>query len=171
MTSTSGVPSITLRDIHVPAGVAIWPPGPGWWLLLAFIIIVAALLAWVWWRRFRGPTLRALAQRQFDVIIAPGFGDSFERFAALHSLLRRLAHAYPGGETWAADTSGQWLDWLSRQASLSGCPPALATQVASVPFQPPHAVDAEPLVNHTRAIIHGLPRLRAAAPRSARFGA
>lgn len=170
MTSANGVPDITLRDIHVPAGVAIWPLGPGWWLLLAFIVVVAALLACVWWRRLRGPTLRALAQRQFEIIIAPGFGNSFARFAALHSLLRRLAHAYPGGETWAADTTGQWLDWLSRQAGLSGCPPALATQVASVPFQLPHAVDAEPLVTHTRAIIRGLPRLRAAAPRRSWLG-
>jgi hypothetical protein len=170
MTSGNKVPDITLRDIHEPTAFSLWPPGSGWWWLLAFLIVITAVAAWIWWCRSRGPTRAALAQHEFDCIIAPGFGDAFARVTALHLLLRRLAQACPGGEAWAANTTGQWLDWLSRQAGLADCPPALATQVASVPFQAPHAVDAEPLVAHTRAIIDGLTRLRSDATQRVRLG-
>ncbi|MDN5874280.1 MAG: DUF4381 domain-containing protein [Sinobacteraceae bacterium] len=161
MNAPAGELSITLRDIHTPAGVSGWPLAAGWWGVIAVGAIVLAVLVWLWWRHRRPPLLSALAQHELETILAPACGDACARFVALHLLLRRLAGACPGGAAWRADTTGQWLDWLSRQCGLPNCPPALATQIASVPFQPPQAVDIEPLVERTRAIIAGFPPVRA----------
>lgn len=153
--------SITLRDIHTPDGVSWWPPAAGWWIVIAVLAIAAAMLFWLWWRHRRPPLLQTLAQREFDTIMAPGFGDSFARFVALNTLLRRLARACPGDEAWQTDTTGQWLDGLSRWAGLASCPQALIAQVAREPFQPSREVDVEPLMAQARAIIQALPAVRA----------
>lgn len=160
MNSTGDELSITLRDIHTPAGVSLWPLAPGWWFVIALAVVVVAVLVWLWWRHARPPLLSALAQREFETIIAPGFGDSLDRFVALDLLLRRLACACPGGATWRADTTGAWFDWLSHQSGLADSAPALAAQLARVPFQPAQNVDVGPLIARTRAIIQGLPAVR-----------
>lgn len=37
-------PLSQLRDIHLPDAVTLWPPAPGWWLLLVLILIGLAFM-------------------------------------------------------------------------------------------------------------------------------
>lgn len=41
-------PLAQLRDIHLPDGIGVWPPAPGWWLL--GILLIGALVALIVWR-------------------------------------------------------------------------------------------------------------------------
>lgn len=164
-TTAADIPNINLRDIHVPESVAWWPLAPGWWLLLAVMLLVVCVLVWLRWRRYRVVSLQTLARQHFDTVIAVTPADSSTRFTELVLLLRRITRALPGGEVYARDTEGEWFDWLSLQAGLPGCPPALQQQVVRLPYQPPHPVDSRELTQHCAAIIRGLPA-RSLSPRS-----
>jgi len=37
-------PLSQLADIHLPAAVTFWPPAPGWWVLVALVLLALALL-------------------------------------------------------------------------------------------------------------------------------
>ncbi|HYN78294.1 MAG TPA: DUF4381 family protein, partial [Lamprocystis sp. (in: g-proteobacteria)] len=43
-------PLAGLRDWHLPAPVAWWPPAPGWWLV-AGLVMVGVVVGWAWWQR------------------------------------------------------------------------------------------------------------------------
>ena len=78
---------LVLRDVHEGLAPAWWPPAPGWWLLLAAILAIAALFAWRMLRRSRR---RAMILRLFDETVAQAATPSLQ-VAAMWELLRRAA--------------------------------------------------------------------------------
>ncbi|NEX16707.1 MAG: hypothetical protein C1943_08775 [Halochromatium sp.] len=114
-----------LRDIHDSLGNPWWPLAPGWWLILALII---GLMALVWsyrsGRRLVLPAIPLLhigdwrwdARRELQRLRHAGQDESLKvRLAELSELLKRIAMARHGRRT-CADLHGQaWLDWLSEQ--------------------------------------------------------
>lgn len=111
-----------LRDIHDALGNPWWPLAPGWWLLLA---LVAGVVALVWhFRRVRRvlPAIPLLyigdwrwdAHRELKRLRrAPRQTSLKLRLAELSELLKRVAMARYG-RTACAGLHGQaWLDWLS----------------------------------------------------------
>lgn len=99
---------LPLKDIHLPPEPALWPLAPGWWLLLAALVllIIGAILA----ARYLGPRLRERRRRQLrsklwaeqvDSLAEPGL-----RLQAALDLVRRIAlkdspsTARLQGETW-----------------------------------------------------------------------
>jgi hypothetical protein len=93
-----------LRDIVVPPEVALWPPAPGWWILLAGGIAMAAIFAGMivaWYRRnaYRRAALVALDTADADDI---------------STILKRAAlAAWPRAEV-ASLTGADWLAFLDR---------------------------------------------------------
>lgn len=77
---------LLLRDVHVPDAPSLWPLAPGWWLLLALLgAVIAVVVGLALYRRHRLARWRAL----FD-----GSGATSEpaaRIAAISELLRRAA--------------------------------------------------------------------------------
>jgi hypothetical protein len=82
-----GSAGLILRDIHQPPAPSLWPPAPGWWLLLALVLVLFAG-AWYWHRR-RLRKQRAIA-RLFDAAIAQSQSLPAQ-IAAMSELLRRAA--------------------------------------------------------------------------------
>ncbi len=108
--------SLPLRDIHLPAEIAWWPPAVGWWLLAGAIIVIAALACW-WYRRRRRLRFAAttLALRELEAIemdFRTGSGDAGETVRRLSVLMRRLSISlFPRSE--AAGLTGEaWLSFL-----------------------------------------------------------
>lgn len=93
-----------LRDIHMPDPVSLWPLAPGWWLLLALLVIsiLIGLAIYGYWRhalRFRQQALRQLKhhyQQDDDALF-------LQHTAAL--LKRTALHRHP---EWAAMNGEQW---------------------------------------------------------------
>lgn len=58
---------IPLRDIHLPDPISWWPIAPGWWLLTAFILIVAFSL-YFFIKRMLRTTLKKEASKALNQI-------------------------------------------------------------------------------------------------------
>jgi flagellar biosynthesis/type III secretory pathway M-ring protein FliF/YscJ len=60
---------LPLHDIHLPEPISFfWPLAPGWWLLLAFVLVL--ILVSIWILRFRK---RNAAKRfALDYVLTPG---------------------------------------------------------------------------------------------------
>lgn len=96
-------PALRLHDVHAGSAPAWWPPAPGWWVALALVGIVLALLAW--WR-IRRRRRDAVILRLFDLAVADA-GSPSRQVAAMSELLRRAARRKDAG---AATLDGE--DWL-----------------------------------------------------------
>jgi hypothetical protein len=111
-----------LRDIHIAMGNPWWPPAPGWWLLLAGIIVFG-LVAWrfraSWrvripipfvtlgdWRWEAGRGLRQLRRSAGETPLKA-------RASELSELLRRIAMARYGRAACAGLHGEAWLGWLA----------------------------------------------------------
>lgn len=81
------------HGVHEGVAPAWWPPAPGWWLVLALVLAVAALCAW---RVAHGRRRRAAILRLFDQALARA-GTPAERVAAISELLRRAARRKDAG--------------------------------------------------------------------------
>ena len=97
-----------LKELPLPEPVAYWPETPGWYLLAAVILLLAALLVFWRWRRWRRESYRrdALARLKTMARSPDAIGD-------LPLLLRGCAlMAFPRTEV--AGLQGQaWIDWLN----------------------------------------------------------
>lgn len=106
----SAAPTARLEDLHdivVPAGVAAWPPAPGWFALAVVALVAGAWLITAARRRRSALRYRQAALVEFRALPA---GAEGARLAAV--LLKRTAiHAY--GRARVATLSGDaWLAFL-----------------------------------------------------------
>ncbi|MFN3843217.1 MAG: DUF4381 domain-containing protein [Rehaibacterium terrae] len=122
-----------LRDIHLPPEPGLWPPAPGWWVLIALALIVVVALARRTLRAWRRRRRRRVLLTEFDATLAAA-RDAAEEAAALSSLLRRAARLRDPA---AAALAGEaWLRFLDgddpRRAFSQGAGRALL----DAPFRP-----------------------------------
>ncbi|RXR04277.1 DUF4381 domain-containing protein [Pseudoxanthomonas composti] len=97
--------TLVLRDVHVPAAPGLWPPAPGWWIVIG---VVVAVLLWSCALGVRRQRRQASWRRLFDEAAAQP--TPAEQVAAVSSLLRRAARRL---DPQADRLSGQaWLRWL-----------------------------------------------------------
>ncbi|TAJ87400.1 DUF4381 domain-containing protein [Reyranella sp.] len=95
-----------LRDIVMPPEVALWPPAPGWWILLAGAVAMAVIFAGMIIARYRRNAYRRAALAALDNA-EPG---------DISTILKRAAlAAWPRTEV-ASLTGTDWLAFLDRTA-------------------------------------------------------
>jgi hypothetical protein len=150
-----------LRDIHMPAPVSWWPPAPGWWVVLALLLIVAGLGYALYRRRrrnrWRGSALTELARLR----AAPAEG----LLRDLSVLLRRVAISRFPRHDVAALTGEAWLAFLDRTL---GEGVAFQSEVGRALLSAPYGrsdadVDAGPLLDLCERWIKRLPARGAAS--------
>jgi hypothetical protein len=151
MTSaTNAVPSgalASLRDIHLPDAVGIWPLAPGWWVLLALIssLSVGAHLV----IRARRRSLKRAAMRELDAI-AVSFRegqDASEPALRLAVLLRRVAIArFPQREV-AGLHGSDWAAFLLRTSGKrGGITEEMVRGLAAAVYAGPRATPSQPQI-------------------------
>jgi pimeloyl-ACP methyl ester carboxylesterase len=129
-----------LRDIEGLDAIGYWPLAPGWWLLLAALLLGMLLLRLAWqrfarpaakspWRRDASLQLRRLRQRV-------GRDDAKQVTTELSELLRRIAMARCGRDACAGLMGEQWLAWLHQQDPKGFDWPAQGRLLISLPYAP-----------------------------------
>lgn len=139
-------PLAALNPLREPPPIDWWPPAPGWWVVLALVLLAITALAVVWHRKRQQSAYRrhALAQlkRLREQHRAPSSAGASEKntqfVAALNALLKRVALlAYPQKDV-AALHGKQWLVFLNQSAP--GQPP-FAESFAQGHYLPPGRED------------------------------
>ncbi len=98
-----------LHDIAVPPPVPWWPPAPGWYGVLALVLLgVVVLLVWQW-RRWRANAYRRAALQELAAANTP---------AAISEILRRAALAFTPRTTLAELTGEKWSAWLATSSPI-----------------------------------------------------
>lgn len=104
------------HDIIEPAPIGWWPLAPGWWLVMALLLITLGIAVRWYWRRQRAlaPLRQATRELQHIRTQWQQQQDARASTAALSALLKRVArHYYPHDEV-AALTGARWQDFLIR---------------------------------------------------------
>ena len=97
---------LLLLDVHLGVVPAWWPPAPGWWMLLAVVLVFAGLSIW---RSARRRHRRAAILNIF-VAAVEGADTPSQQVAAMSELLRRAARrTHPGADTLQGS---EWLGLL-----------------------------------------------------------
>lgn len=129
-----------LRDIHLPAEPAWWPPAPGWWAL-AFIVLLLAGVAIVFVRKYRG----ALRRRREVMSELERMAAQYDRDAdaarlagGLHQLLRRVARRHDARST--QQRGEAWRRTLAR-VPLDAATIAQLAELEQHLYRPPTAFD------------------------------
>ena len=156
---TPGAPAIDplnlpLRDIHLPAPAAWWPPAPGWWLLSAIAVLVP-LLGLLWFAQRRRTALRRAALGELAGLQALA-ADPARYAAAASLLLRRVSLALDPQRRHVTLTGDAWLARL--RAIAPGLEdPALGTALLTAPYAPHSTLDASALQPALERWIRALP--------------
>ena len=101
--------TLPLRDVHLPAAPGVWPPAPGWWLLLGVLLLGLAVFVAL---RLRRRHRRRRWQSLFDAALAAASAPA-ARVGRASDLLRRAARrcdpsaARLQGEAWLRFLDGE----------------------------------------------------------------
>ena len=137
---------LQLRDVHLPPAPPLWPPAPGWWLVLA---VVLAVLGGIAWRLRRRRQWQRGIEALFDATVeaAP---STTARVAAISELLRRASRLRdPAADRLAGEAWLRFLDAGERTPAFTG---AVARTLLDGPFRQDTAVaDCESLRIAARA--------------------
>lgn len=108
-------PLSQLHPLRDPEAIGWWPLAPGWWVLLGIIVLVIAIAAYLWWRRYQARAYRRQAEEQLTALLAAfrEDQDAAAFFGGVNSLLKATAlQAFPRRAV-AAASGEQWLALLN----------------------------------------------------------
>jgi hypothetical protein len=134
----------TLRDIHLPPPPGWWPPAPGWWVL-AGIITLCCIIAFVKLRKMRTTTrIRKAVMSELDHYIDGAHHDPVMLAAALSQFLRRMA--LRDAPAAAAFTDEQWLGYLDSRSGGDEFSRGVGRALLDAPFRITYIYDAPALI-------------------------
>jgi len=113
---------LPLKDIHLPGAVLWWPPAPGWWVL-AGLVLVLMVIAWI---RYRRGWRHRVALKALNVVIEQlrNGADCMTCVQRVSEILRRFVMTVAvDSKSVAGLTGDEWLQFLDDcwdQTSFTG---------------------------------------------------
>ncbi len=106
---------LPLRDIHLPEPISLlWPLAPGWWLLLASVVVLILVSIWILRVRRRNAPKRC-ALRNLNKLEKVYSDNPKKLMQEISTLLRRFyITKYPRHKV-ASLTGDSWLKFLDNQ--------------------------------------------------------
>lgn len=142
-----------LRPIHAAPSPQLWPPAPGWWLLL--VLLLAVLLAatiWVW-RSYRQYRFKCQVLHEIDQVANCYSDDNAVCFLTeIGVLLRRIALRRHPTEQVASLTGSDWLLFLDRTGGGGAFSNGVGQLLESGPYRP--RVDTVPVAELVTLVRH-----------------
>ena len=134
--------ALPLRGLHLPEPVGWWPLAPGWWLLIAVLVIASALLirAWLKHRARSAARRRALRQLEESRSAYAYHGNPVTLGAEVSELLRRTMLAYAPRAEVAGLTGDAWLAWLDRDLDEPRFRDGPGRKLLELPYRNPETV-------------------------------
>ena len=123
-----------LRDIHLPPPPGLWPPAPGWWLVLAIGAIVALLLV----RRHQRRRPLQCAVRELDTLARAHAhtSDSVELARGISRVLRRYALWRFPQDRVAGLSGAAWLQFLDARGGHGAFTSGAGSVLGDLPYRP-----------------------------------
>lgn len=154
--------NLPLRDIHLPDAVSWWPLAPGWWILLA-IVVVTVIGLYLLIRRLTKPVIKKSARAELQQVLDDyaEHQDAEKLVQQLSILMRRIGISYLPRHQSAGVTGNSWyecLNGISRNAPLS---PQSIELLSSAPYRPGLKIEQsqlDALIEDVRNWVAGLPR-------------
>lgn len=81
---------LPLRDVHSAVAPDWWPPAPGWWVVLALVIVAIAMFAYRGCRRWRRERIRRRLRAELASVEPLAQEDPAAFLSQLAVLLKRL---------------------------------------------------------------------------------
>ena len=128
-------PPLPLRDIHLPDPVSWWPLAPGWWMLLAMIIVLGAAL-WFGFQRWQKKRQRRDSLKALDELRAQyeQHRDNAKLLRELSVLMRRACITFYPRHTTASLTGDAWLQFLDTTSGNNGFSQGDGRLLATAPY-------------------------------------
>jgi hypothetical protein len=135
-----------LRDIHLPADPAWWPPAPGWWLLAILLLGLVIWLFRMWRRRVRQQRWMTSVRAELQAI-AKAFAEHQQctRLAADVSTLLRRASLLIAPNAVALNGKA-WLVFLDQQIGGDAFQNGVGRVLIDAPYRRHAEVDVDALI-------------------------
>jgi hypothetical protein len=146
MTGTAPAPTFTtvpapadllaqLNDIRGLDAISAWPPGPGWWIVLALVAggIIYAVRKYLHARSWKGDALRSLGALEESITGANARAVAGE----LAATLRRIAITRFSRAEAAGLEGERWLEWLREHDPKGFDWPKDGRLLIEAPYTPP----------------------------------
>lgn len=165
---TPGNEPLALRDIHLPSGIAWWPPALGWWLVL--LVVLLLVIAGVLFYRYRkSRRLHKVALHELEEIQESynQYQDDQKLAQSLSIWLRRVCLSlYPRTDV-AGLTGTDWIEFLDQAVSKSATQKFFSEDsgntLLSAPYTHSTTIDANALLTTCKNWLAALPRKQATA--------
>jgi hypothetical protein len=144
--------TLALKDIHLPEPVSWWPVAPGWWILLASIIILL-LITYISIQHYRKQQLKRDIGAELDHI-KQRFIDTQNQIdlaRSLSILMRRASISYYPAEDVAGLFGDDWLSWLDETQTGSG--KTFSSETGKILLTAPYMSDSTPFSFDTDSLI------------------
>lgn len=128
----------SLRDIHLPDPISIWPLAPGWYVLAIIIIVGLIWLGIKIYKNHQRSLIKKLALTQLKTLYAAyqqQIQTPAQIAAAISILLRRVALAYFRREQIAGLQGQQWLEFLNASGNTQEFTATLGNVLLTAPYQ------------------------------------
>lgn len=132
---------LPLRDLHLPPPIGWWPLAPGWWLVIALVLIGLGWLLLQAWRKRQFHAPRRYAISALAVIEAEYLEhrNPVVLGRQLSELLRRAMLAYAPRHEVAGLTGESWLAWLDRDLSVPYFHTEGGKSLLQLPYRDPNS--------------------------------
>lgn len=146
---------IPLRDIHLPEPISWWPLAPGWWILLASLIMIAVIAFLVW--RFMSRRQLRRAERALTNIEQryQSHRDDHQLARELSVWARQFAQLQAAGKASPNSSIGSdWVEyWQGHVADTALSKEELHHALTVAPYRRNENIDAQKLTAGLRAAI------------------
>lgn len=137
-----------LKDIHQPPAVSWWPLAPGWYVVLAILLLVLGVIGYRYYRKQQQQRRRQrIVQHAEQLLLQYQATQSAASIAQLAVLLRRAAIEKFSRDTVASLHGEAWLSFLEANSNDTehAFTQGSGRLLLSAPYQAHTVPDAEPL--------------------------